>query len=70
MVSVSLIECAAILAIGLELIWDNRKLEKTTTHFDMRSELELAVSIRRRSWSKRIKESAEIMENIIAIFFE
>ena len=65
-----LLPSTAILAIGLELIWDNRKFKKTTTLFDMRSELELAVSIRRRSRSKTIKESAEIMENIIVIFFE
>ena len=65
-----LLPSATILAIGLELIWDNRKLKKTTTLFDMRSELELAVSIRRRSRSKYIRESADIMENIVTIFFE
>ena len=59
---------AVFLAISLELIWDNRKLKKTTTPFDLRSELEQVVSIRTWSRSKNIKASAEIMENIIAIF--
>ena len=50
-----LLPSATILAIGLELILNNGKLKKTTTLFEMRSELDLAVSIRRRSLSKSIK---------------
>ena len=59
---------AALLATGLELIWQNRKIKKVTAVFDMRSELELAVSIRRRSRSRHIRESADIMQNMITIF--
>ena len=43
----------ALLATGLELIWEGRKLKKTTVQFEMRAELELAVSIRKKqqiSW--------------------
>ena len=36
----------------------------------MRTELELAVSIRRKSRSKKILEAAEIMQNIITNFFD
>ena len=65
-----LMPSVAILATGLEFIWENRKLKKSTTLFDMRTELELSVSIRRRSRSKVIRESAQVMENILNNFFE
>ena len=64
-----LLPCTALLATGLELIWENRKFKKATTVFEMRSELELAVSIRRRSRSRQIRESADIMQNILTNFF-
>ena len=60
----------ALLATGLELIWERRKLKKTTVQFEMRAELELAVSIRRRSRSRMIREAADIMENMIVNFIE
>ena len=64
-----LMPSAALLATGLELIWQNRKIKKVTAVFDMRSELELAVSIRRRSRSRHIRESADIIQNMISNFF-
>jgi hypothetical protein len=59
----------ALLATGLELIWERRKVKKSTTQYEMRSELELAVSIRRRSRSRTIREASSIMENMIINFF-
>ena len=61
---------AALLAVGLEYIWERRKLKKKTRPYEMRTELELAVSIRRKARSKKILESAEIMNNMIINFFD
>ena len=47
---------AALLAVGLEYIWERRKLKKKTRPYEMRTELELAVSIRRKARSKKILE--------------
>ena len=60
----------AMLATGLELIWERRKLKKSTTNFQMRAELELSVSIRRKSRAKSIREAANIMDNMISNFFD
>ena len=60
----------ALLATWLELIWERRKVHKTTVQFEMRAELELAVSIRRKLRSRMIREAADIMENMIINFFE
>ena len=64
-----LLPSAAVLTTGLELIRENRKLKKATAAFDMCLELELAATIRRQSWSRQIRESADIMQNMITIFF-
>ena len=63
-----LLSSAAILAVGLEFIWDNRRHKKTTSLFLMRTELETAISIRRRSRSRRIREMAGIMQNLVDNF--
>ena len=54
----------------LELIWERRKEKMNTAQFEMRAELELAVSIRRRSRSRMVREAADIMENMILNFLE
>ena len=64
-----LLPTVAILATGLEYIWENRKIRKTTTLFMMRAELEAAVSIRRRSRLRRIREAGDIMFIMINNFF-
>ena len=64
-----LLASTSILAIGLEFIWENRKTKKNTSLFSVRAELETAISIRRRSRLRRVKETAGIMENILDNFF-
>ena len=64
-----LLSSIVLLSAGLELIWNRRKVQKSTALFDMRAELELAVTIRRRSRSKAIREAVDIMHNMIANFF-
>ena len=59
-----LLASTSILATGFEFIWENRKLKKNTSLFTMRAELELAISIRRRSRLRQIRETACIMENL------
>ena len=59
----------AILATGLHFIWENRKQRKQTTLFMMRVELEAAVSIRRRSRLRNIREAGDIMNNLLNNFF-
>ena len=63
-----LLPTVAILAIGLEFIWENRKVRKTTSLYQMRAELEAAVSIRRRSRSKHVREAGDIMSNMLNNF--
>ena len=65
-----LLPSVAILATGLEFIWERRKMKKSTTNSQIRAELEFGVSIRRKSRSRIIKESATIMDNMITNFFE
>ena len=64
-----LLASITILAIGLSFIWENRKLKKITPLHLMRAELETAISIRRRSRLRSVKETAGIMENILDNFF-
>ena len=64
-----LLPSVVLLASGLQYIWENRKQKVATPLFQMRAELEAAVTLRRKSSSKRIKESASIMENMINNFF-
>jgi hypothetical protein len=63
-----LLAMVTILTTGLELVWENRKNKKTTTLFSIRSKLEAAISLRRKSSSKRIREAGNIMENMINNF--
>ena len=65
-----LLPSVALLTAGLELIWERRKLRKSTTNYQIRAELELGVSIRRKSRSRALREAAKIMENMITNFFE
>ena len=62
--------CILLLAVGLEFIWERRKLKNNTRPYEMRTELELAVTIRRKARSKKILESAEIMNNMIINFVD
>ena len=59
----------SVLATGLLHIWENRKLRKNTTLYMMRAELEAAVSIRRRSRLKKVREAGDIMHNMLNNFF-
>ena len=58
----------SLLATGLQLIWDNRKSKYRTPLYSMRAELEAAISIRRRSRLQKLRETADIMENMIDNF--
>ena len=51
---------AILMSSGLELIWDIRNLRKTNVVFDIRTELEHAVSIKRRS--RQFREAARIIK--------
>ena len=64
-----LLPSVVLLATGLQYIWEKRKQKVATPLFLMRAELEAAVSLRIKSSSKWIKESAIIMENMINNFF-
>ena len=64
-----LLPSVVLLATGLQFIWENRKQKLATTLFLMRAELEAAVTLRRKSSNRRIKEAASIMENMINSFF-
>ena len=59
----------SVLATGLLYIWEKRKERKSTTLYMMRAELEAAVSIRRRSRLKKVREAGEIMHNMLNNFF-
>ena len=58
-----------ILTTGLETIWANRVEKKATSMYEMRSELESAVSIKRRSRNRQIREAGNIMQNVLDNFF-
>ena len=58
-----------IITTGLETIWANRLVKKSTSLYMMRSELECAVSIRRRSRNRKIREAADVIQNIVNNFF-
>ena len=63
-------ESAAVLILttGLELIWKNRIERKSTSLAMIRSELESAVNLRRRSRNTRIRETAAIVSNTLLNF--
>ena len=58
-----------ILTTGLEIIWANRQLKKATTPHMIRAELECAISIKRRSRNRRIREAGDIIQNVLNNFF-
>ena len=64
-----LLASISILSSGLELIWENRKVKKSTAMYSMRAELESSISIKRRSRLRRVKEASKIMENMVENFF-
>ena len=57
-----------IISTGLEHIFLNRRQKKTTSLFSIRTELETSVAIKRKSRSRRLRECAEIMQNMITNF--
>ena len=63
-----LLPAISLLSTGLQLIWDNRRLRKQTTLYTMRAELESSISIKRRSRLARIREAANIMQNMVENF--
>ena len=65
---VFILPTVSVLATGLELIWQNRKLKKSTPLYSIRAELEAAVSLRRKSSSRKIRETGDIMNNMIGNF--
>ena len=64
-----LLASMSILSSGLELIWENRKVKKSTAKYSMRVELESSISIKRRTRLRRVKEASKIMENMVENFF-
>ena len=58
----------SLLATGLALIWENRKMKKNTTLHMMRAQLEASVSIKRKSRLAKLRETASIMDNMIKNF--
>ena len=63
-----LLPSVSLLASGMKFIWDNRKSKQRTPLYMMRAELEAAISIRRRSRLQKLRETAEIMQNMIDNF--
>ena len=59
----------SLLSTGLELIWSRRLVKKNTDLITMRSELEWAAILRRKSRNPKIKEAGDIMINMINNFF-
>ena len=55
-----LLASISLLSSGFELIWENRKVK--------RAELETAISTKRRSSLRKLRESAVIMENMVENF--
>ena len=66
---VFLLPTITVLATGLMTIWTNRLLKRVTNLYSMRTELECAVSIRRRSRNRKIREAGEILNNLITNFY-
>ena len=66
---VFLLPTITVLATGLMTIWANRLLKRATNLYSMRTELECAVSIRRRSRNRKIREAGEIIHNLITNFY-
>ena len=58
-----------ILVTGLTLVWTNRKIRKETTKWTMRAEIEARVLLLRKCRSTRLKESGEIISNILENFY-
>ena len=59
----------SLLSTGLELIWNRRLQKKNTDQVLMRSELEWAAILRRKSRNNQVRETGDIMMNIIENFF-
>ena len=63
-----LLASISLLASGLQLIWENRRVKKCTALYMMRADLENSVTIKRKSRLKKVRETAEIMGNMIVNF--
>ena len=59
----------SLLSTGLEVIWSNRLQKRRTNLVTMRSDLEWAAILRRKSRNSKIKEAGDIMFNMIENFF-
>ena len=57
-----------ILYSGLHHIWENRIKKKTTSIYQIRSELECLISLLRRSRSKYLREAGKIVSNTLENF--
>ena len=62
------IAVVGLLSTGLELIWNRRMEKKNMDHIVMRSELEWAALLRRKSRNSQIREAGDIMLNMIVNF--
>ena len=65
-----LLASISLLSSGLELIWQNRKSKKSTSLYTMRAELESSISIKRRSRLRKVRESSDIMTNMVVNFLK
>ena len=63
-----LLASISLLASGLQLIWENRRVKKSTALYMMRADLENSVTIKRKSRLKKVRETAGIMSNMIVNF--
>ena len=63
-----LLASISLLSSGMEFIWENRKFKKSTNLHSMRAELESSISIKRRSRLRKVREAADIMENMVVNF--
>ena len=52
-----LVATASVVSSGLKLIWESLRIKKRTTIYTMRAELESAISIKRRSRLRRVREA-------------
>ena len=60
-----LLASVSLLSSGLEFIWENRKIKKSTALFAMRAELENAISIKRRSRLRMVRETDSMMQKFL-----
>ena len=57
-----------IMYTGLHLIWENRIKKKSTSMYQIRSEIECLISLLRRARSKHLREAGRIINNTLENF--